>query len=47
MIMDVIRIDPAMRLQTNPEKGFNGWKKVLAIAGFLDIMMDCSALNSK
>lgn len=34
-----------MRAQTNPGKGFRGWKKVLAIAGFLDIMIDCSALE--
>ena len=35
----------AMRAQTNPGKGFRGWKKVLATAGFLDIMIDCSALE--
>ena len=35
----------AMRAQTSPGKGFRGWKKVLATAGFLDIMIDCSALE--
>ena len=35
----------AMRAQTKPGKGFSGWKKVLATAGFLDIMIDCSALE--
>ena len=35
----------AMRAQTSPGKGFRGWKKVLAMAGFLDIMIDCSALE--
>ena len=39
------KIVAAIRAQTRPVKGFRGWKKVLAMAGFLDIMMDCSALE--
>ena len=34
-----------MRAQIRPVKGFSGWKKVLAMAGFLDIIIDCSALE--